>query len=42
MLLQRRPYAVNGRFVHRLDADCNIVAEQELPTDGPYNGIMGY
>ncbi|MEY2420978.1 MAG: hypothetical protein QOI95_1045 [Acidimicrobiaceae bacterium] len=33
-------YCANGRYVHRLDADCSVVAERELPTDGPHNGLL--
>lgn len=33
-------YVVNGRYCHRLDPECNVVAERELPVDGPYNGLL--
>jgi len=33
-------YVVNGRYCHRLNSDCGIVAERELPFDGPYNGLL--
>lgn len=33
-------YVVNGRFLHRLDAACQVVAACELPVDGPYNGLL--
>ena len=33
-------YMVNGRFCHRLDASCVVVAERELPLDSPYNGLQ--
>lgn len=32
-------YVVNGRYVHRLDPACRLVASRQLPVDGPYNGI---
>ena len=31
---------VNGRFCHRLDASCEVVAGRELPIDAPYNGLL--
>ncbi len=33
-------YNLNGRFVHRLDPACNVVAERELPVDGGHNGLL--
>ena len=33
-------YVVNGRYCHRLNPACEIVAERELPVDGPYNGLL--
>jgi hypothetical protein len=33
-------YVVNGRYCHRLDPDCNVLAARELPFDGPYNGLL--
>src|SRR5262245_37176053 len=33
-------YAVNGRFVHRLDPDCRVRVERELPTDQSHNGLL--
>lgn len=33
-------YMVNGRFCHRLNAKCEVRAEQELPVDAPYNGLL--
>lgn len=33
-------YMVNGRYCHRLDPQCRVVAERELPVDGPYNGLL--
>ena len=33
-------YMVNGRFCHRLNAACEVIAERELPVDGPYNGLL--
>jgi hypothetical protein len=33
-------YVLNGRFCHRLDPECNVLAECELPVDGPYNGLL--
>ncbi len=33
-------YVVNGRYCHRLDPDCRVVAEHELPVDAPYNGLL--
>jgi len=33
-------YVVNGRYCHRLNPDCEVVAERELPFDGPYNGLL--
>ena len=33
-------YMVNGRYCHRLDPDCQVVAERELVVDGPYNGLL--
>ena len=33
-------YTVNGRYLHRLDPDCRIVEELELPTDWSHNGLL--
>lgn len=33
-------YVVNGRYCHRLNPDCEIVAERELPVDAAYNGLL--
>jgi len=33
-------YMVNGRFCHRLNANCEVLAERELPMDAPYNGLL--
>jgi hypothetical protein len=33
-------YSVNGRFLHRLNAALEVIAERELPVDGPYNGVL--
>jgi hypothetical protein len=33
-------YMVNGRYVHRLDRDCRVIAERELPLDAPHNGLV--
>ena len=33
-------YTANGRFCHRLNASCEVIAERELPFDGPYNGLL--
>src|SRR5262249_22415211 len=33
-------YTVNGRFLHRLDADCRVRLERELPTDQSHNGLL--
>ena len=31
---------VNGNFVHRLDADCQINSERQLPIDQAHNGLL--
>jgi hypothetical protein len=33
-------YTVFGRWCHRLDADCAVVARQELPQPRPYNSFV--
>ena len=33
-------YVVSGRWLHRLDPDCRIMAGRELPVNGPYNGLV--
>ncbi|MFT4570337.1 MAG: hypothetical protein ACI8TX_002603 [Hyphomicrobiaceae bacterium] len=33
-------YVVNGSYMHRLDPDCQLVAERKLPVDRPYNGLL--
>lgn len=33
-------YAVNGSHLHRLDPDCNVTAERELPVDHAHNGLL--
>ncbi|MEO1059846.1 MAG: hypothetical protein AAFZ07_00405 [Actinomycetota bacterium] len=31
---------VNGNHLHRLDPDCRVVAERELPVDRAHNGLL--
>jgi hypothetical protein len=33
-------YMVNGRYAHRLNPSCEVLAERKLPVDGPYNGLL--
>ncbi len=33
-------YKVNGCYLHRLDKDCQIVAEKRLPVDQAHNGLL--
>jgi hypothetical protein len=33
-------YTVNGRFLHRLDPHCWVVAEAELPVDHAHDGLL--
>ncbi len=33
-------YAVNGRFVHRIAPDCQILVEQQLPRDLAHNSLL--
>jgi hypothetical protein len=33
-------YMVNGRYMYRLDRECRVIAERELPLDAPYNGLL--
>ncbi len=33
-------YIVNGRYCHRLNPECEVVAERMLPVDAPYNGFQ--
>lgn len=33
-------YVVNGRYAHRLDPECRVLAECRLPVDAPYNGLL--
>jgi hypothetical protein len=33
-------YMVNGRYVHRLDPGCRVIAARELPLDAPHNGLL--
>ena len=33
-------YVMNGRFVHRLSPDLDIVVEMQLPDDRPYHGML--
>jgi hypothetical protein len=33
-------YTVNGNHLHRLDPDCNVLAERELPVDRAHNGLL--
>ncbi len=33
-------YTVNGSYMHRLDPDCNVLAERELPIDQAHNGLL--
>ncbi len=32
--------SVNGSYLHRLDPECRIVAERELPVDQAHNGLL--
>ena len=33
-------HSVNGSYLHRLDPDCNVIAERELPVDRSHNGLL--
>jgi hypothetical protein len=33
-------YVTCGRWCHRLDPDCNVIASRELPRDAPYNSLL--
>lgn len=33
-------YVTCGRWCHRLDADCRLIASRELPRDRPYNSLV--
>jgi len=33
-------YKVNGSFLHRLNADCQVVTEARLPVDQAHNGLL--
>lgn len=33
-------YTVNGSYLHRLDPDCEVLAERELPVDRAHNGLL--
>jgi len=33
-------YNVNGSYLHRIDAACNVVAERRLPVDQAHNGLL--
>ena len=33
-------YKVNGCYMHRLDADCQVVTERRLPVDQAHNGLL--
>lgn len=33
-------YMVNGRYCHRLNSDCEVMVERQLPLDAPYNGLL--
>ena len=33
-------YTVNGSYMHRLDPDCQMLAERELPVDQAHNGLL--
>lgn len=33
-------YKVNGCYLHRLDPDCQVVAERRLPVDQAHNGLL--
>ena len=33
-------YVTYGRWCHRLDPDCSLVASRELPRDRPYNSLV--
>lgn len=33
-------YKVNGCYMHRLDADCQVVTERRLPVDQAHNGML--
>jgi hypothetical protein len=33
-------YTVNGNHLHRLDPDCSVLTERELPVDRAHNGLL--
>jgi len=33
-------HSVNGSYLHRLDPDCRVIAERELPADRSHNGLL--
>ena len=33
-------HSVNGSYLHRLDPDCQVIAERELPADRSHNGLL--
>ena len=33
-------YTVTGSYMHRLDPDCNVLVERELPIDQAHNGLL--
>ena len=33
-------HSVNGSYLHRLDPDCQVLAERELPVDRSHNGLL--
>lgn len=33
-------YVTHGRYCHKLDRDCALVASRELPRDRPYNSLL--
>ncbi|MDD9905505.1 MAG: hypothetical protein OXT06_18210 [Rhodospirillaceae bacterium] len=33
-------YKVNGSYLHRLDPDCQVLAERKLPVDQAHNGLL--
>lgn len=34
------PYVTYGRYCHKLDADCGLLASRELPQPQPYNSLL--
>jgi len=33
-------HSVNGSYLHRLDPDCQVIAERELPVNRSHNGLL--